>query len=256
MALSKLGFKPYGTHRYLCQGAMAIALLGCSETPKEDTAETNQTRAAQTSTSANGCGDNLPANTKASVIHIIAFGDSLYAGYQLGPCEGLVPQLQKALRQKGRAVTVQNAGVSGDTTAGGKARLSFVLDNAREKPQLVLLGLGGNDMLRGINPEQTRINLTAMLEELKKRDIPVILTGMVAAPNLGADYARAFNPIYPELAKAYNAPLYPFILDGVLTNKALMLGDNVHPNAKGIMKIVDQLAPLVEGNLPNADVTP
>ena len=181
---------------------------------------------------------------------IIAFGDSLYAGYQLGPKEGLAPQLQAQLLADGISARVQNAGVSGDTTAAGRQRLSFVLDHAKTKPALVLLGLGGNDMLRGIGPGQTRANLDAMLAELRKRDIPVLLTGMVAAPNLGADYAKAFDPIYPELAAKYDASLYPFILDNVVTDKSLMLGDNMHPNAKGVKIVAASLAPLVEQALP------
>lgn len=181
---------------------------------------------------------------------VIAFGDSLYAGYQLGPKEGLAPQLQAALAADGRMVRVQNAGVSGDTTAAGRQRLSYVLDNAKAKPALVLLGLGGNDMLRGIGPDQTRANLDAMLAELKRRGIPVLMTGMIAAPNLGSDYASKFNPIFPELADKYGASLYPFILDNVVTDKSLMLGDNMHPNAKGVKIVAASLAPLVEQALP------
>lgn len=183
---------------------------------------------------------------------VVAFGDSLYAGYRLGPTEGLAPQLQAALKAKGINARVHNAGVSGDTSAAGKGRLTFVLDNLEKKPDLVVLGLGGNDMLRGIKPEETRANLTAMLDELKKRDIPVVLTGMLAAPNLGPDYASAFNPIFPDLAKRYDAPILPFFLDGVVTDKSLMLEDNIHPNAKGVAKVVETLAPLVESELKSA----
>ncbi|MBB5706601.1 arylesterase [Sphingopyxis panaciterrulae] len=184
---------------------------------------------------------------------VIAFGDSLYAGYRLGPKEGLAPQLQAALAADGVAARVQNAGVSGDTTAAGRQRLAFVLDHAASKPALVLLGLGGNDMLRGIDAAETRANLDAMLAELKRRDIPVLLTGMVAAPNLGADYAKAFDPIYSELATQYGASLYPFILDNVVTDPSLMLDDHIHPNAKGVGVIVQGLAPLVEEALPEGE---
>ncbi len=177
---------------------------------------------------------------------IVAFGDSLYAGYRLGPKEGLAPQLQRELRSKGYAVSVRNAGVSGDTTAAGVKRLPFVLDNIDADVELVLLGLGGNDMLRGIKPAETRANLTAMLDELKKRDIDVMLTGMLAAPNLGPDYGREFNAIFPALAKEYGVPLFPFFLDGVVTDASLMLPDNIHPNAKGVTKVVGNLSPLVE----------
>lgn len=229
-------FAIYGCVIALCQ---PLAACGSAENPAASTkAEPASTKAAA-----------VPADAPL----VIAFGDSLYAGYQLGPKEGLAPQLQAALAADGVVARVQNAGVSGDTTAAGLQRLTFVLDNATAKPALVLLGLGGNDMLRGIDAAQTRSNLDAMLAELQKRDIPVVLTGMMASPNMGSDYAKAFNPIYPELAAKYEASLYPFILDNVATNKALMLGDNVHPNAKGIGVIVDGLAPLVEEALPDAD---
>ena len=180
---------------------------------------------------------------------VVAFGDSLYAGYRLGPNEGLAPQLQVALQAMGINARVHNAGVSGDTTAAGKSRLTFVLDNLERKPDLVVLGLGGNDMLRGIKPEESRANLAAMLAELKKRDIEVVLTGMLAAPNMGPDYANAFNPIFPDLAKQNDAPLLPFFLDGVVTDASLMLDDGIHPNAKGVAKVVEKLSPLVEAEL-------
>jgi acyl-CoA thioesterase I len=206
-----------------------------------------------------GCGSNPVAENKTEVQQtaevaqydqlVVAFGDSLYAGYRLAPNEGLAPQLQAALQAAGMNARVHNAGVSGDTTAAGKTRLAFVLDNLDRKPDLVVLGLGGNDMLRGIKPEETKANMTAMMDELKRRDIPVVLTGMLAAPNLGADYVNAFNGIFPGLAKGYGAPLYPFFLDGVVTDAALMLPDNIHPNAKGVSRVVEGLSPLVEAAL-------
>jgi acyl-CoA thioesterase I len=183
----------------------------------------------------------------------VAFGDSLYAGYRLGPTEGLAPVLQAALKQSGINARVHNAGVSGDTTAAGKQRLNFVLDNLERKPDLVVVGLGGNDMLRGIKPKETRENLIAILDALDKRDIDVVLTGMLAAPNLGPDYARQFNPIYPELANRYDTPLMPFLLDGVVNSGGdLMLDDGIHPNARGIKRIIETLAPLVESELKQA----
>jgi len=206
-----------------------------------------------------GCGSNPVAENKTEVQQtakvaqydqlVVAFGDSLYAGYRLAPNEGLAPQLQAALQAAGMNARVHNAGVSGDTTAAGKTRLAFVLDNLDRKPDLVVLGLGGNDMLRGIKPEETKANMTEMMDELKRRDIPVVLTGMLAAPNLGADYVNAFNGIFPGLAKGYGAALYPFFLDGVVTDAALMLPDNIHPNAKGVSRVVEGLSPLVEAAL-------
>jgi acyl-CoA thioesterase-1 len=180
---------------------------------------------------------------------VVAFGDSLYAGYNLAPGEGFAPTLQGALKADGIAARVHNAGVSGDTTAAGKMRLTFVLDNLERKPDLVVLGLGGNDMLRGIKPDETRANLAVMLDELKRRGIPVMLTGMLAQPNLGADYAQSFNAIFPGLAKQYNVPLYPFFMKGVVADKSLMLQDNIHPNAKGVGVIVKGIAPVIEATL-------
>ena len=161
--------------------------------------------------------------------------------------------MDPALAADGVVARVQNAGVSGDTSAAGRQRLTYVLDNAKVKPTLIVLGLGGNDMLRGIGPDQTRANLDAMLAELQRRDIPVLLTGMMAAPNLGSDYADKFNAIFPDLAAKYDVSFYPFILDNVVTNKALMLGDNLHPNARGVKVVADALAPLVEQALPEAE---
>lgn len=180
---------------------------------------------------------------------VMAFGDSLYAGYNVKQDESFPAQLEKALSARGLNVQVHNAGVSGDTTAAGLQRLAFALDGLPRKPDLVILGLGGNDMLRGISPEQTQSNLKAILDELKKRDIPVVLTGMIAAPNLGQDYASKFNPIYPALAKQYDAGLYPFFLDGVITDKALMLPDGIHPNSKGIAKVVNGIDDMVASRL-------
>ena len=237
--MNKAGWRSlaiYGCVIALCQ---PLAACGSAENPAASTKETSDSTSAAA----------VPADAPL----VIAFGDSLYAGYQLGPKEGLAPQLQAALAADGVVARVQNAGVSGDTTQAGRQRLTFVLDNAKMKPSVVLLGLGGNDMLRGIDAAQTRANLDAMLAELQKRDIPVVLTGMVAAPNMGSDYAAKFNPIYPELTAKYGATLYPFILDNVVTDKALMLGDNVHPNAKGVTVMAKALAPLVAEELPDAE---
>lgn len=169
---------------------------------------------------------------------ILAFGDSLYAGYRLQPGEGYPPRLEAALNAAGTPARVVNAGVSGDTTAAALQRLQFTLDNQPQKPALALVGLGGNDMLRGLPPEETRANLDAILTEFDNRRIPVVLTGMLAAPNLGADYAGRFNPIWPDMARKHKAGLVPFFLEPVLGNRALMLEDNIHPNADGVNRIV------------------
>lgn len=173
---------------------------------------------------------------------ILAFGDSLYAGYGLDKGEGLAAELERRLRQAGVNATVVDAGVSGDTSAAGLQRLAFTLDSMARTPDLVILGLGGNDALRQLSPDETRANMTAMLDELKRRDVPVLLTGMRAPPNLGPDYAQAFEPIWPELAERYGASLYPFVLEGVITDPALMQGDGIHPNAAGVDRMADAIA--------------
>lgn len=176
---------------------------------------------------------------------MLAFGDSLYAGYGVPQQESFPAELQKALKAQGVDARVHNGGVSGDTTAAGRQRLAFTLEGLPKKPDLIVLGLGGNDMLRGLAPEETETNLRAMLDELKKRDIPVLLTGMVAAPNMGRDYVDRFNALYPALAKEYGAGLYPFFLDGVVTDQRLMLPDRIHPNPQGIDRVVQRIAPQV-----------
>lgn len=211
-----------------------------------------------------GCSDNKPAADKPTsgtaaeqpisaaaqdARLIVAFGDSLYAGYQLEQGEGFAPELERALATRGIAARVHNAGVSGDTSAAGLQRLAFTLDGLDRKPDLVLVGLGGNDMLRGLRPEDTGANLDAILTELDRRNIDAMLTGMLAAPNLGKDYADAFNSIYPELAKKHGVLLYPFLLEDVVGDRELMLEDGLHPNERGIDIIARQLAPLVASRL-------
>lgn len=182
---------------------------------------------------------------------VLAFGDSLYAGYGVARGQSLPDALQRRLRDAGINAKFVNAGVSGDTTSAGRRRLAFSLDNLPRKPDLVLLGLGGNDVLRQISPAETRANMIAMLDELARRDIPVMLTGMQAPPNLGPDYVKPFDAIWPDLAARYRTGLYPFILDGVI-GTALMQPDRVHPKAAGIERIADKIAPLVAEQLQDA----
>ncbi len=184
-----------------------------------------------------------PSVTRAETISLVGFGDSLMAGYQLPPEDAFPARLEKALRDKGLDVTIANAGVSGDTTSGGLARIDWsVPDGTRG----VILELGANDALRGIAPEDSRKNLEAMLTKLKARNIPVLLVGIFAPPNMGGDYAERFNPIYPELAKTYGLELYPFFLDGVVTDAALKLEDGMHPNGKGVGVMVEKFLPVAE----------
>ncbi|WP_300973113.1 arylesterase [Sphingomonas sp. LHG3406-1] len=177
---------------------------------------------------------------------ILAFGDSLTAGYGLGRGLGFAPQLQDALRRHGIKARVHDAGVSGDTTAGGRARLGWTLQRMGSKPDLAIVELGANDMLRGVDPAVTEANLDAILAELKKQGVPVLVAGMLAAPNLGPDYRRRYETIFPSLARKYDADLYPFILQGVVGNRALLLSDGVHPNFEGIKRMVTGILPTVQ----------
>jgi acyl-CoA thioesterase-1 len=178
-----------------------------------------------------------------------ALGDSLAAGYGLPPAQGFVPQLQAALRASGIAAEVRNGGVAGDTAAQGRARLRWGLRGLGRAPDLVIVELGANDMLRGLPPAQVRRNLSLILEELARRRVPVLLVGMRAAPNLGRAYARAFEGIYPDLAKRYRVPLYPFFLEGVAGNRGLIQRDGLHPNARGVAIIVRAILPSVRRGL-------
>nr|WP_310525299.1 arylesterase [Polymorphobacter sp.] len=180
---------------------------------------------------------------------IVAFGDSLTAGYQLRPGEGFAPQLQAALKAKGRDVTVVNAGVSGDTTAQGKARLNWVLAGMKTKPDVVILELGANDMLRGQPPAAAKANLEAMITAFQAKGVRVILAGMQAQPNLGAKYVKEFNAIYPALAKSRAIAFYPFFMDGVAAVPGMQLGDGLHPTPKGVKIIVAKMLPTVEREL-------
>lgn len=183
---------------------------------------------------------------QAGPFTVLAFGDSLTAGYGLPRGQSLPDQLQAALRARGLDIQMINAGVSGDTTSGGLSRLDWALEGVQDaRIDLVILALGANDALRGIAPDLTRSNIAAMIERLQARGIPVLLAGMVAPPNMGPEYAAAFNPIYSDLAARYDVPLYPFLLDGVAAEPTLNQDDGMHPNEKGVAVIVDRLAPMV-----------
>ena len=176
-------------------------------------------------------------------VSIVAFGDSLTAGYGLAANEAFPAQLQRALEAKGMAATVVNAGVSGDTTAGGLSRLDWSVPDGTDA---VILELGANDALRGFDPALTRKTLDAILHRFRERKIPVLLCGMLAPPNLGAEYGRAFNAIYPDLAAETGAILYPFFLTGVAADPKLNQRDGMHPTAAGVAVIVARILPRVE----------
>ena len=178
----------------------------------------------------------------AEPLRLVALGDSLTAGLGLEAKDAYPAKLQAALAKLGVEVVIDNAGVSGDTTDGGLARLDWSVPDGTKA---VLIELGANDMLRGLDPKLARANLAAMLERLKERKIPVLLMGMRAAPNLGADYQKAFDAVYPDLASQYGAVLYPFFLDGVAGTPGLNQADGMHPTAAGVDVIVTRLAPVV-----------
>jgi acyl-CoA thioesterase-1 len=190
-----------------------------------------------------GLGALPAAAQQARPVTIVALGDSLTAGYGLGPAEAFPVRLEAALKAKGHAVTVQNAGVSGDTSAGGLERLDWAVG---EGVDAVILELGANDALRGIDPAVTRRNLDAIIGRLKERGIAVLLTGMLAPPNMGSTFAAAFNPIFPELAAKHGVLFDPFFLDGVAADAALNLSDGMHPNARGVEAVVRRILPKVE----------
>jgi len=175
-------------------------------------------------------------------VKLAFLGDSLAAGYGLKPDQAIPARLEAALRAAGRNVTVINHGVSGDTTAGGLARVDWML---ADKPDIVIVELGGNDALRALDPAVTERNLDAIIGKLKQAGVTVWLAGMLAPPNLGADYGREFNALYPALAEKHRVPLYPFFLDGVAAEPSLNQPDGMHPNAKGVAVIVERLAPHV-----------
>jgi len=184
---------------------------------------------------------DAPAQARAT--EIVAFGDSLMAGYELPPEDAFPVKLEAALRERGHDVAIANAAVSGDTTSGGLARLDWSVPDGTDA---VLLELGGNDALRGIGPEETRANLEKMIGRFRERGITVMLVGMLAPPNMGDAYAQAFDAIYPDLAGQYGLVFYPFFLDGVAAVDGLGLGDGIHPNGKGVDVMVERFLPYAE----------
>ena len=186
-------------------------------------------------------GDSARAEVRLAVL-----GDSLTAGYGLAQSDSFPAQLEAKLADAGLAVAVINAGVSGDTTAGGRRRLDWLLD---DEPQAVIIELGANDGRRGIDPEQTFRNLDAILTRLAEEGLPVLLTGMWAPPNYGLAYGKAFKAVFPRLAEKHDVELYPFFLDGVAGRAGLNQRDGIHPNAEGVAVIVEGILPQVEGLL-------
>lgn len=181
-----------------------------------------------------------PCSLHAAGRTIVALGDSLTAGYGLPQSDAFVTRLGAALERAGVRARLVDAGVSGDTSAGGLARIDWLL---AEKPDLVMVELGANDALRGLDPEETRRNLDAIIARINEAGARVFLVGMRAPPNMGREYAAEFDRIFPDLAKQHKVPLYPFFLDGVVADPALNQADGIHPNAKGVSVIVERILP-------------
>jgi len=188
-----------------------------------------------------------PASAQQSPLRIVALGDSLSAGYLLPQKNAFPTVLERVLREKGRKVEVSNAGVSGDTANGGLERLDWAVGDGAD---LVIVELGANDMLRGVDPQITRKALAEIIKRLQAKKVPVLLAGMVAAPGMGRDYETKFNAIYGDLAREFGVALYPFFLEGVAGNRSLLLQDGLHPTPEGVETIVRGILPSVEALLP------
>ena len=226
---------------HLSIALLAAALAACGT----ETAEAPAPQAGET-----------PSVTRPDVAvegperRILAFGDSLFAGYGVGEENSYPALLEDALREQGINARIANAGVSGDTSQAGAQRLAFTLDAQAEKPDLVILELGGNDMLRGVSPDQTRASFEEMLGELRRRDIPVLLMGMRAPPNYGPEYQTQFDGLYGELAREYDAELIPFWLEAIYQDPSLFQSDRIHPTVEGIEALVADTADEVAAALP------
>ena len=193
----------------------------------------------------------LPALASAESLRVVALGDSLTAGYGLDSADLAFPaQLEAALRARGHDVVIVNAGVSGDTATGGLARLDW---SVPDDVDAVIVALGANDMLRGVDPSETEKALDAILLRLKQRKLEVSLLGMRAAPNLGEDFVTRFDGLYPRLAERHDAVFYPFFLEGVAANAALNQADGIHPTAEGVAVIVTRILPTIETLLARLD---
>ncbi len=223
--------------------ALVVSLSACGSEASPDVAEEARSET------------NVPELPEVPVVgpekRILAFGNSLFAGYNVAPEDSYPSKLQRALRAQGINAEVYNGGVSGDTTAAGNQRLAFTLDALDEKPDLAIVELGGNDLLRGLSPEQSRENLAAMIEELQSRDIDVLLMGMRAPPNYGPEFQQAFDGMYAALAAQYDVALYPFFLEEIYQDPTLFQSDRIHPTEDGIERLVGATLESVTEALPS-----
>ncbi len=224
-------------------GIAALALVACGQ----DAPGTAAVEAAEPP----AISEELPVMGPER--RILAFGDSLFAGYNLAEHEGYPERLEEVLRARGVNARVIDAAVSGDTTAAGLQRLAFVLDNAQQLPDLAIVELGGNDFLRGITPDETRANLSGIVQQLSDREIPVLLMGMRAPPNLGVQFQEEFDAIYPALAAEFDTALVPFFLEAVYDRPELIQPDRIHPTAEGIDTLVQATVDEVRAALPDAE---
>jgi len=233
-------------YRVVTLAALVLGLAACSsKAPIPEPSATAEARFAPPGE------DALPVMGPER--RVLAVGDSLFAGYGLPTAADSYPaRLEAALRAKGINARIQNAGVSGDTSAAGAQRFAFVLKSQPVKPDLVIVEFGGNDILRGLPPAQTRANLETMLKEAKAAGVPVLLMGMLAPPNLGPDFKAKFEPTYPELAKQYGARLVPFFLAAVLGKPDLIQADHIHPNPQGVDAVVAATRDAVAEAIPPA----
>ena len=230
--------------RIIICGLLAAALAACGgQAPATQEGSQNATETA--------VPEDIPVMGPER--RILAFGDSLFAGYNLADHESYPAQLEQALRAGGVNARLIDAGVSGDTTDDGRQRIAFTLDKLEKPPELAIVELGGNDILLTLPPEETRSNLEAILRELKERDIPILLMGMRAPPNLGAEFQNSFDSIYPDLAKKYDATLVPFFLEPLIDKPDLFQSDRIHPTAEGISQLVAFTSDAVKDALPEAE---
>ena len=232
-------------HKSVWSIMLALPLAACGgDAPAE---------VAEDADSTNNVAEAPQVPVSGPEMDIVAFGNSLFAGYNVDKEDSYPSKLQNALRARGVNARVANAGISGDTSAAGLQRFAFTLDAQDYDPELVIIELGGNDLLRGLSPEQTRANIAAMIEEAQRREIPVLLMGMRAPPNYGPEFQQAFDALYSDLASEYGTALIPFWLESIYQDPTLFQSDRIHPTEIGIERLVAATVGDVQGALPDSE---